>query len=67
MNDTTSEIKSRVSTLLCHRTVENLIKHNFNAVYCESAAAAAVFLLNAAAQAKTIGFGGSRSLADLNL
>ena len=67
MNDNTSEIKSRVSALLCHRTVENLVKHNFDAHYCESAADATAFLLNAAAHAKTIGFGGSRSLADLNL
>ena len=67
MNDNTSEIKSRVSALLCHRTVENLAKHNFDAHYCESAADVTAFLLNAAAHAKTIGFGGSRSLADLNL
>ena len=67
MKDNTSEVRNRTSALVCRRTVENLVKHNFDAVYCDSAQDAAEFILRCAATAKTIGFGGSMSVADLDI
>ena len=67
MKDTTSEVKKRTAALVCRKTVGNLLKHNFDALYCETADDAADFILRCAATAKTIGFGGSMSVSALDL
>lgn len=67
MKDTTSEVKKQTAALVCRKTVDNLLKHNFDALYCETADDAADFILRCAATAKTIGFGGSMSVSALDL
>lgn len=51
----------------CQRAVESLGKNGFTAIYCPSAADAANAILAEAADASTIGFGGSMSVASLNV
>ncbi len=67
MNKIAPDITNRVSELVCRRTVDALEKHAFTAVYCASAAEAVDYLVKSAAQAKTIGFGGSLSIGDLDI
>lgn len=60
-------MKSETSELVCLRTVNALQEHGFTAVYCASASQVADYLIQSATQAKTIGFGGSLSIADLDI
>ena len=49
----------------CEKVVESLGKNGFTAVYCPTADKAREYILAEAAEAETIGFGGSLSVADL--
>lgn len=51
----------------CRATVENLKKRGFSAAYCASLGDARAIILEAATGADTIGFGGSLTLAIMNL
>jgi L-lactate utilization protein LutB len=51
----------------CEKAVESLGKNGFTAVYCRTAEEARVYILEAAAGAQTIGFGGSMTVADLEV
>ena len=63
----TLEINNWTWEKRCAQLVENLKKKHFIAVYCATAQEAAGYILEQAADAKTIGFGGSLSVADLKL
>ena len=67
MNKLAPEIMSRTSEIVCRRTVKALENHAFTAVYYASTADATDYLIKSAAQAKTVGFGGSLSIVDLNI
>jgi hypothetical protein len=67
MKDNTEYIRKQTSELLCRQTVENLVQRNFDAIYCDKAANAADFILDSAANAKTVGMGGSQSVKDLGI
>lgn len=60
LNDWTSEKK-------CRAVVAALAKNRFTAVYCATAQEAADYILKHAETARTVGFGGSLSVADLKL
>jgi predicted sulfurtransferase len=51
----------------CEKAVEALKKNGFDAVYCLTGEEVFHYILNEAAEAKSIGFGGSLSVADLKL
>lgn len=51
----------------CQRAVESLVKNGFTALYCPTALAASDYILAEAAEAGSIGFGGSLSVADLEV
>lgn len=51
----------------CRKAVESLGKNGFTAVYCQSAGEAVDYIMNEAADARTVGFGGSMTIADLDL
>jgi len=51
----------------CEKVVESLGKNGFTAVYCPTAAQAREYILTEAADAETIGFGGSLSVAGLQV
>ena len=51
----------------CLRAVESLAKNGFTALYCPSIREAADYILAEAAVADTIGFGGSLSVADMDI
>jgi L-lactate utilization protein LutB len=51
----------------CERAVESLAKNGFTALYFPTAREAADYILAEAAEADTIGFGGSLSVADMDI
>jgi len=51
----------------CKRTVEALKKNGFEARYCGSRQDACEYIINAAENASSIGFGGSMTVAELNV
>jgi hypothetical protein len=51
----------------CEKAVESLGKNGFTAVYCRTGKEVHNYIINEAATAATIGFGGSLSVADLKL
>ena len=51
----------------CEKAVEGLKKNGFAALYCQNSGEVFHYILNEAAEAKSIGFGGSLSVADLKL
>lgn len=63
----TNEILTRVSDMLCRRSVAALEKNDFTAVYCTTAAEAVAHIFRATEGAKTIGFGASMSVSGLSL
>jgi L-lactate utilization protein LutB len=63
----TEELNDWAYGLKCEKTVENLKKNGFGALYCQTSEEVFHYILNEAAEAKTIGFGGSLSVADLKL
>lgn len=67
MNANSDSMKRQWHEQMCRKTVENLKQRSFDAVYCASSNDASGFILKAAAQAKTIGIGGSMSVVELNI
>ena len=67
IKDDTNAILKKTSELVCRKATANLAKRGFEAVYCETAAEAADFIINATANARTVGFGGSQSVVDLEI
>lgn len=63
----TEQLNQWTSEKKCLKLVENLAKKHFTAVYCATASEAAQYILEQAASAKNVGFGGSLSVADLEL
>lgn len=51
----------------CEKTVESLGKNGFTAVYCKTLQQAVDYIMTESADAFTIGFGGSMSVADLGI
>ena len=51
----------------CRKVVESLEKNGFSALYCPTAAEAREYLLAEAEEAESIGFGGSLSIAELQV
>jgi hypothetical protein len=51
----------------CARAVESLGRNGFTALYCDSAREAYDYIIREAADAETVGFGGSMSVADLHV
>jgi L-lactate utilization protein LutB len=51
----------------CEKVVEALGKNGFTAVYCPTSAEARNYILAEAAEARTIGFGGSLSIGDMQV
>ncbi len=51
----------------CRKAVESLGKNGFTALYCSTGAEAAEYIVNAAESARTVGFGGSMSIAALGV
>ena len=67
MNATTAALHAQISERKCRRTVEALARHGFAARYCATAAEAADALVELGAGAKSVGFGGSLSVAELGV
>lgn len=63
----TDKLNQWTSEKKCRKLVENLTKRRFTAVYCATAAEAGKYILEQAATAKNVGFGGSLSVADLEI
>lgn len=51
----------------CKKAVESLEKNGFAAVYCKTARQALDYIVKAAEEAETVGFGGSLSVVDLQV
>ena len=51
----------------CEKVVESLGKNGFTALYCPTAGQAREYILAEAAEARTIGFGGSLSITDMQV
>ena len=67
MQKKTKELVNWTYEKKCHAVVHALEERNFKAVYCPTSAEAAAYILKEAESAKTIGFGGSLSVKDLQL
>ena len=63
----TEELNDWAYALKCEKAVEGLKKNGFDALYCQSGEEVFHYIVNEAANAKSIGFGGSLSIADLKL
>jgi L-lactate utilization protein LutB len=63
----TEELNDWAYALKCEKTVENLKKNGFDALYCQTSQEVFHYIINEAADAKSIGFGGSLSVSDLKL
>lgn len=64
---TTEELQKWASAQKCLRAVDALRKHAFTAEFFETVADARDYILSHASDAQTIGFGGSMTIAALNL
>jgi len=63
----TDELNDWAYAKKCEKAVEGLQKNGFGALYCQNSGEVFHYILNEAAEAKSIGFGGSLSVADLKL
>jgi hypothetical protein len=63
----TEELNDWASAKKCEKAVEGLKKNGFSALYCQNSGEVFHYILNEAAAAKSVGFGGSLSVADLKL
>ena len=63
----TDELNDWAFALKCEKAVEGLKKNGFEAVYCKSGEEVFHYIVNEAEHAKSVGFGGSLSIADLKL
>jgi len=64
---TTEELNDWAYALKCEKAVAGLKKNGFDAVYCQTSEEVFHYIVNEAATAKSVGFGGSLSIADLKL
>ena len=67
MLERTKELNDWLTSQKCKTLVTNLNNKQFKATYCESSQQAADYILQAAQEAHSIGFGGSLSIADLKI
>lgn len=65
--DTTQEFVNWTSEQQCFQVVKALQKNEFTAVYCPTSQEAFSYIIAEARTARTIGLGGSRSVADLEV
>jgi hypothetical protein len=63
----TEELNDWAYAKKCEKAVEGLKKNGFDAVYCQSGEEVFHYIVNEAAEAQSVGFGGSLSIADLKL
>jgi hypothetical protein len=63
----TEELNDWAYALKCEKAVAGLKRNGFDAVYCQTGEEVFHYIVNEAATAKSIGFGGSLSVADLKL
>jgi len=63
----TDELNDWAYAKKCEKAVEGLKKNGFGALYCQNSGEVFHYILNEAGDAKSIGFGGSLSVADLKL
>jgi hypothetical protein len=63
----TEELNDWAFALKCEKAVEGLKKNGFDALYCQTGEEVFHYIVNEAAQAKSVGFGGSLSISDLKL
>jgi len=63
----TEELNNWAYAQKCEKAVESLKKNGFEAVYCQSGEEVFHYILNEAEEAKSVGFGGSLSIAELRL
>ncbi len=63
----TEELRAWQNEKRCEKTVESLGKNGFTSVYCRTTKEAYDYIIAEAADAKTVGFGGSLSVADLQV
>lgn len=63
----TEELVSWTHEQKCLKAVESLGKHGFTAQYCQTMKDAAAYILSNAAEAQSVGFGGSMSIAALGV
>ena len=63
----TEDMRDWNYTLRCQAAVKALEKNHFISVYCADKKTAIDYILQEANEAQTIGFGGSRSVADLEI
>mgnify|MGYP001035874420 FL=1 len=63
----TEELRNWNYEQRCQAAVKALEKNRFTALYCANKEAAIDYILKEAAEAETIGFGGSRTVADLGI
>jgi len=67
MLERTQELNDWLTAQKCKALVAALNRKRFKATYCENSQQAADYIMQAAADARSIGFGGSLSVADLKL
>ncbi|QXE90323.1 lactate utilization protein [Geomonas subterranea] len=63
----TEELNDWAYAHKCQKAVENLKKNGFDAFYCHDGEEVFHYIVNEAAGAQSVGFGGSLSIADLKL
>lgn len=63
----TEELNDWAYAMKCEKAVEGLKKNGFGALYCQTSEEVFHYIVNEAAEAESIGFGGSLSVADLKL
>jgi len=64
---TTRELVAWSHQMQCEKAVQSLEKNGFAAVYCPSREEAVAYIVGEAADAASVGFGNSLSLADLGV
>jgi L-lactate utilization protein LutB len=67
MTPRTLELVNWTMEKKCNKVVEGLAKRGFKAQYCVNGQEAATYILAQAKEAQNVGFGGSLSVADLDL
>ena len=63
----TTELANWTTRRKCEKAVAALVNNGFTAVCLETAGEAAAYIMDEAASAETVGFGGSMSVADLRV
>ena len=63
----TEELMSWTWEKKCRKAVESLDKNGFTALYCQNSDEALDYIIGEAADAQSVGFGGSMSIADMEV